>query len=306
MSYIKTGHKENILPLLFWKVPKMCWCPLQKRRVTHIQRPQVSPVTSSEGDPGKENLCLFSPCPFLDVSLVVVQQGVSYIGVNFILLIIILILWRSCSQKLLVIQKAVCLTILGWPNNCYCSCSVNHVWLCDPLDCSTPGSPSFPISQSLLKLMSIESVMPSSHLILCCPLPLLPSVLLSIRVFSSESALHISGQSIGASASSSVLPMNIQGWFPLGLTGLIWNFFHFDWKNDLILGLTGWPWANCISLESLRCARFALIQSDAATLSFFNPGSCLILWSSVAFSSCLWIVRFLDKLCQKEVVKKNT
>ena len=144
MSCIKTGHKENILPLLFWKVPKMCWCPLQKRRVTHIQRPQVSPVTSSEGDPGKENLCLFSPCPFLDVSLVVVQQGVSYIGVNFILLIIILILWRSCSQKLLVIQKAVCLTILGWPNNCYYSCSVNHVWLCDPLDCSTPGSPVLP------------------------------------------------------------------------------------------------------------------------------------------------------------------
>ena len=80
---------------------------------------------------------------------------------------------------------------------------------------------SFPISQSLLKLMSIESVMPSSHLILCCPLPLLPSVLLSIRVFSSESALHISGQSIGASASSSVLPTNIQDWFPLGLTGFI-------------------------------------------------------------------------------------
>ena len=165
---------------------------------------------------------------------------------------------------------------------------------------------SVPVSLGLLKLMSIESVMASNHLILCCSLLLLPSVFLSIRIFSNESALHISGQSIGASASSSVFPMNIQGWFPLGLTGLIWIFFHFDWKNDLILRLTGWPWANCISLESLLCAWFALIQSDAAPLSFFNPGSCLILWSSVAFSSCLWIVRFLDKLCQKEVVKKNT
>ena len=50
---------------------------------------------------------------------------------------------------------------------------------------------SFTISQSLLQLMSVESVMPSNHLILCHPLPLLPSTFLSIRVFSSESALHI-------------------------------------------------------------------------------------------------------------------
>ena len=72
-------------------------------------------------------------------------------------------------------------------------------------------------SQSLLKLMSIESVMPSNHLILCCPLLLLPSIFPSIRVFSNESG----GQSIRVSASASVLPMNSQGSFPLGLTGLI-------------------------------------------------------------------------------------
>ena len=63
----------------------------------------------------------------------------------------------------------------------------------------------------LLKLMSIESVMPSNHLVLCCPLLFLPSVFPSIRVFSNELALHISDQSIGASASASVLPVNIQG-----------------------------------------------------------------------------------------------
>ena len=61
------------------------------------------------------------------------------------------------------------------------------------MNCSTPGqvSLSFTISRSLLKLMSIESVMPSNHLIPCCLLLILPSVFPSIRVFSSESALCI-------------------------------------------------------------------------------------------------------------------
>ena len=74
---------------------------------------------------------------------------------------------------------------------------------------------------SLLRLMSIESVMPSNHLILCHPLLLLPSIFPSIRVFSNESALHIRWQSIGASASTSVLPMNTQDQFSSGWTGWI-------------------------------------------------------------------------------------
>ena len=61
---------------------------------------------------------------------------------------------------------------------------------CDPMDCSTPGL-SITNSRSLLKLMSIESVMPSNHLILCRLLLLLPSIFPSIRVFSNESARHI-------------------------------------------------------------------------------------------------------------------
>ena len=65
-------------------------------------------------------------------------------------------------------------------------------------------------SRSLLKFMSIEWVMPSNHLNLCHSLLLPPSVFSSIRVSSSESVLCISGQSIGASASASVLPVNIQ------------------------------------------------------------------------------------------------
>ena len=129
---------------------------------------------------------------------------------------------------------------------CCCCCSVAKLCptLHSPMNSSTPGSLSFTISLrgplsftislrgslsftislSLLKLMSIESVMPSNHPILCHPLPLLPSIFPSIRVFSSESVLHILCQSIGASASASVLPMNIQDWFPLRLTGLILLF----------------------------------------------------------------------------------
>ena len=83
------------------------------------------------------------------------------------------------------------------------------------------ASLSFTISLSLLKLMSIELVMPSNHLILCFPFS---SCLQSFPASGSfpESWLFTSGgQSIGASASASVFPMNIQGWFPLELTGLV-------------------------------------------------------------------------------------
>ena len=83
------------------------------------------------------------------------------------------------------------------------------------------ASLSFTISWSFFKLMSIESVMPSNHFILCCPLLLLPSIFPSIRVFSNDPVFTSGGQSIGVSASASVPPMNIRDWFPLGLTGLI-------------------------------------------------------------------------------------
>ena len=59
------------------------------------------------------------------------------------------------------------------------------------MDHSTPGLPVYHNSRGLLKLVSIESVMPSNHLILCGPLLLLPSIFPSIRVFSIESSLHI-------------------------------------------------------------------------------------------------------------------
>ena len=82
---------------------------------------------------------------------------------------------------------------------------------------------SLPItnSRSSLKLMFIKPVMPSNHLILCCPLLFLPLLFPSVRVFPISQFFTSCGQSIEASASASVLPMNIQDWFPLGLTGLI-------------------------------------------------------------------------------------
>ena len=101
-------------------------------------------------------------------------------------------------------------------------CQPSHVQLfVTPWTAACQASLSFIVSLSSLKLLSTESVMPSNHLILChSPLPL-PSIFPIISVFSNESALHIRWPSIGTSASASVLLVNIQGWYPLGLTGLI-------------------------------------------------------------------------------------
>ena len=76
-----------------------------------------------------------------------------------------------------------------------------------PWAAACQASLSITNSQSLFRLMSIESVMPSNHLILCRPLLLLPSILPSIMVFSNESVLHMRWPKYGVSASASVLPM---------------------------------------------------------------------------------------------------
>ena len=77
------------------------------------------------------------------------------------------------------------------------------------------------ISWSLLKFMLIESVMLSDHFILCYPFSLWLNSFAASGSFPLSWLFTSGGQSVGASASASVLPMNIQGWFPLGLTGLI-------------------------------------------------------------------------------------
>ena len=93
-----------------------------------------------------------------------------------------------------------------------------------PRTAACQASLSITSSWSLLKLTSIELVMPSSHLILCRPLLLLPPIPPSIRTFSNESALHIRWPkywSFNFSFRTSVLPVNTQDWSPLGWTGSI-------------------------------------------------------------------------------------
>ena len=113
-------------------------------------------------------------------------------------------------------------------------------------------------SQSLLKLMSIESVMPSNHLILCRPLLFPPSIFPSIKVFSNESVLHIRWPNYWSFSFNIVLPMNIQDWFPLGLIG---------WISLQPKGLS----------RDLSKAQFKSINSSA--LSFlYSPNSHIHTW----------------------------
>ena len=96
---------------------------------------------------------------------------------------------------------------------CCCCCSVAQSCptLCDPWTAAHQASLSSTISWSLLRFMSIESAMPSNHLILCRPFLLLPSIFPSIRVFSSESALRIRWPKDWSFDFTTVLPVSIQG-----------------------------------------------------------------------------------------------
>ena len=100
--------------------------------------------------------------------------------------------------------------------------SLSHVLLfATPWTAARQASLSITSSQSLLKLMSVESVMPSNYLNLCCLLLLLPSICPTTESFQMSQLFGSGGQSIGVSASTSVLPMNTLDWPPLGWTGWI-------------------------------------------------------------------------------------
>ena len=109
---------------------------------------------------------------------------------------------------------------------------------------------SFSVSQSLLKFMSIELAMLSNHLILCCPLSCLQSFPAS-GSFPMSRLFASGGQSIGASASALVLPMNIQSSFPLGLTSLI---------SLQTKGLSRVYFNHCSKASILRCSAFFMVQ----------------------------------------------
>ena len=98
----------------------------------------------------------------------------------------------------------------------HCSVTKSSPTLCNPTVCRHQASLSFTIFQSLLKLMFIESVMPSNHLILCYPpFSSCPQSFPASGSFPMSWPFAPGDQSVGASAAASVLPVNIQGWFPM-------------------------------------------------------------------------------------------
>ena len=112
-----------------------------------------------------------------------------------------------------------------WETRVYLFSSVQSAQLCPTLatawTAARQASLSITISRSLLKLMSIESMMPSNYLILCCPLLLLPPIPPSITVFPNESTLHMRNQSTGVSVIASFPPKKSQGWSPSKWIGWI-------------------------------------------------------------------------------------
>ena len=150
---------------------------------------------------------------------------------------------------------------------------LSHVWLfAIPWIAAHQASLLLTISWSLLKLMSIESTVPSNHLILCCPLLLLPSS----ASFPASGSFPVSwlftsgGQSIRAL--TSVLPMDIQGWFLLGLTGWIFlqskglsrvsspTLHWYNYQKQDVFKKLFWPRSkNAIYSEWVNCLIHVLI-----------------------------------------------
>ena len=120
------------------------------------------------------------------------------------------------------------------------------------MNCSTSG---FPVLHSLPEFAQAhvhwESVMPSNHLILCCPLLLLPQSFPASGSSWMSQFFALGGQSFGASASASVFPMNIQDWSPLGLTDLI------SLKSK---GLSSLLQHHILKASILHCPAFFMVQ----------------------------------------------
>ena len=133
--------------------------------------------------------------------------------------------------------------------------------------------------------MSTESVMPSNQLILCRPLLLPPSIFPSIRISSNEQCFASGGQSIGVSASASVLPMNTQDWFPRGWTG----------------------WSSCSprdSQETSPTPQFKSINSLALSFLYMTTGNTIVLTRRTFVGQMMfllfnmlsrWVITFLPR-----------
>ena len=141
----------------------------------------------------------------------------------------------------------------SWKNSVqFNSVAQSSLILCDPMNCSTPGLPVHHNSRSILKLMSIELVMPSSHLTLCHPIFFLPTIPPSIRVFSNESNLPMRWPKYW-SLSFSISPSNEH-------TGLI--SFRIDWLNLLAVQgtLKSLLQHHSTKLSIFHCSAFFTVQ----------------------------------------------
>ena len=174
-----------------------------------------------------------------------------------------------------VVQLPSCVHLFGTPWTAACQASV-----------------SFTISQSLLKLMSIELMMPSNHLVLCHLLLLLPSIFPSISIFSNESALRIRWPYIWALPSASALPMNIQSWFPLRLTAVI---------SLLCKGLSHLLQHHSSKASVLQCSVFFMIQLSHPYMTT-GKTIALTIWTFVSKQMSLlfntlsiFVIAFLPK-----------
>ena len=136
--------------------------------------------------------------------------------------------------------------------------SLSHVWLSvTPWIAAHPASLSIINSWILLKFMSIELVIPSNHLTLCCPVLFLPSIFPSIRVFSNESALHITWPNYW-SFSFSISPSNEYSWL---------ISFRMDWLNLLAVQGTQQESSPTPQFKSIS---FLVLSISSLVLSFLS------------------------------------
>ena len=208
------------------------------------------------------------------------------------------------SNKILILYSNIALSVLWTREFSFASFvivvqSLSRVQLfATPWSAAHQASLSFTISWSLLRLMSIESLMPSNHLILCCPHWFLPSIFL--RVMSSASGsfpmsqlFKPGDQRIGASASASVLPMSTQGGFPLGLSGLISLLSKGHSKSLLQHHSSKASILQCSVFFMVSLFREASLQIPLVWCSVCGVGCaeylCASLWRDVNFGSG-WIL----------------
>ena len=132
---------------------------------------------------------------------------------------------------------------------CGCSVTGSYLALCDPTDCSKPGFPVFQYPPEFAQthvLLFFVSVMPSNHLVLCCPIILLPSIFPSIKVFSNESALHIRWPKFWLNTYT--LPEDLYMSFQL-IDIICWIKSS---KQLYYLIIRKWKWSHSVVSDSLR------------------------------------------------------